>query len=84
MSDLDTFLKSGVVNDVVAALQSWPREHISERELATAITQPVNVVISLFCVLGVVPRNWAFPELYAVEDVLEAATRHEVSQRANP
>jgi hypothetical protein len=84
MSDFDLCCELGLLNDVVAALQAWPRESVTEREVATALCQPVSLIIKIFDALGCKPRNWCYPELYAVEDVLEAATRHEVSHRANP
>jgi len=83
MSDFALYCKLGLLNDVVKALQGWPREHISEREVAQALCQPVEVIIKLFNTLGVVPRNWCDPELFSCEDILESCTRHEVSARAN-
>lgn len=50
-------------------------------KVAQALCQPVNLVIKIFDTLGLVPRNWMYPELYAVEDVLESCTRHEVAAR---
>ena len=82
--DFELYCKLGLLNSLVKSLQGWPREWVTEREIATALCEPVSLIIKIFDTLGCKPRNWAHPELYAVEDVLEAATRHEVSARANP
>jgi hypothetical protein len=84
MSDFDLYCKLGLLNDVVKALQGWPREMVTEREIATALCQPVSLIIKIFDTLGVVPRSWSHPELFSVEDIIESCTRHEVSWRANP
>jgi hypothetical protein len=81
--DFELYCKLGLVNDVVKTLQGWPREFVSEREVAQTLCQPVALIIKIFDTLGLQPRNWAYPELYAVEDIIESATRHEVAARAN-
>jgi hypothetical protein len=83
MSDFSDFCQLGYLNDIVKTLQGWPREMVTEREIALALCQPTSLIIKIFNTLGLVPRNWMYPELFAVEDVLEGCVRHEVSARFN-
>lgn len=81
--DFELYVRLGLINDLVATLQGWPREMITEREVATALNQPVELIIKIFDTLGVTPPSWQYPELYNVSDLLAVATVHEWSQRAN-
>jgi hypothetical protein len=81
--DFELYSKVGLINDVIKVLQEHQREWISEREMATRLGQPIELVIKIFNTLGVVPRSWSAPELYAVEDLLESCTRVEISARFN-
>jgi hypothetical protein len=73
-----------LLNDVVELCQRWPSPVISEDEIASRLGRSVGAITKLLEHLGVTPVRWEEPEDYAVADVIEAGTRHEVSARVNP
>ena len=59
------------------------RQTITARELGVALGRTNKELYRVFDELGLAPRTWEEPDDYAVADVLEACTRHEVAARSN-
>ena len=73
-----------LINQIVKLCQGWKSDRITMDEVARHLEVPLILIMNLFDDLGLAPRAWSAPEDYAIEDVIEASTRHEVSRRANP
>jgi len=58
-----------------------PRKTAKIPEIALAIGKTFNEVVRIFDLLGVRPASWESPSDYRVSDILESASRHEVSAR---
>jgi hypothetical protein len=50
-------------------------------EIAERLRRSFNQIVSVFRLLGIVPRSWDDPGSYLLSDIVESATRHEVSAR---
>jgi hypothetical protein len=50
-------------------------------ELSERLLRPLSEIIRVFEVLNVQVASWSEPSLYRLNDIIEAGTRHEVSQR---
>jgi hypothetical protein len=72
-----------LIISLAATLERWQLRHetVNVRALARGLRQPLAEIYKVLDVLGVKPRDWSEPERYRVEDILEAATRHEVANR---
>jgi hypothetical protein len=71
-----------LVNEIVALLgEPRPGEVTTIAAIADGLHRSPNEIIRVFEILGIQPVSWEAPSDYRIEDILEAATRHEVSQR---
>jgi hypothetical protein len=72
-----------LINDIYVLLDRWQlqRETVSIAAISSALRRPVAEVIRVFQLLGLVPRRWSDPDQFAVADILESCSRHEVGNR---
>ena len=63
------------------ALKDYRAPDYKIPEIALAIGKTFNEVVRIFDLLGVRPASWESPSDYRVSDILESASRHEVSAR---
>jgi len=50
-------------------------------EIAERLRHSFNEIVSIFGLLGIVPRSWDDPSSYLLSDIIESATSHEVAAR---
>jgi hypothetical protein len=72
------------INEIVTLAEQMAgagRVNTTLAEIAERLPYPQNEIIRVFEVLGVRVASWSEPSLYKLSDIVEAGTRHEVSQR---
>jgi hypothetical protein len=82
---MDTFEKNlrliGVITTLSETLASSGRTSTTLAEIAERLRRSFNEIVSIFGLLGIVPRSWDDPSSYLLSDIIESGTIHEVAAR---
>jgi hypothetical protein len=74
---------AAIIAEIAALAERMGHGSATVVDLASELRRPPSEIHRVFELLGLRPRAWSDPEHYAVQDILESATRHEVSSRCN-